>query len=145
LFTSTGWYIVRILVQTSVTAFRIASLSKTFTAAAIAMLIERGNIRLQDSLSPFFPQFPKGNGITVEQLLSHQSGAGELDSADLTRRCPSSDEMVQLIAHSRSLVPPGTDERYSNEGYVLLAAISERSTAMSYETFLRQKFSSPQE
>jgi CubicO group peptidase (beta-lactamase class C family) len=56
------------------TAFRIASLSKTFTAASISMLIERGTLHLDDSLARFFPQFPNGNQITVEQLLTHKSG-----------------------------------------------------------------------
>jgi CubicO group peptidase (beta-lactamase class C family) len=120
------------------TAFRLASLSKTFTAAAIVMLIERGSVHLHDALSRFFPEFPNGDHITVEQLLSHESGVGELDSPDLMRQCPSSDEMVRRLAKVPPFFAPGTSDRYSNEGYVLLAAVVEHASGMSYEAFLRK-------
>jgi CubicO group peptidase (beta-lactamase class C family) len=120
------------------TAFRLASLSKTFTAAAIVMLAERGKVHLEDSLSHYFPEFPNGEHITVEQLLLHRSGVGELDSPDLMRGCVSSDEMVRLIAKVPPFFAPGSGDRYSNDGYVLLAAIVERASHMSYEAFLRK-------
>jgi CubicO group peptidase (beta-lactamase class C family) len=125
------------------TAFRLASLSKTFTAAAIVMLIERGTVHLQDPLSHFFPEFPNGDHITVEQLLLHRSGVGELDSPDLMRQCPNSDEMVRRIAKVPPFFAPGTSDRYSNEGYVLLAAIIERASGISYEGFLQKNIFHP--
>jgi CubicO group peptidase (beta-lactamase class C family) len=125
------------------TAFRLASLSKTFTAAAIVMLVERGAVNLQDPLNHFFPEFPNGGYIIVEQLLSHESGVGELDSPDLMRQCPSSDEMVRRIAKVPPFFAPGSSDRYSNEGYVLLAAIVEHASGMSYEAFLRKNILRP--
>jgi CubicO group peptidase (beta-lactamase class C family) len=125
------------------TAFRLASLSKTFTAAAIVMLIERGAVHLQDPLSHFFPEFPNGDQITVEQLLLHESGVGTLDSPDILGRCVSSDEMLRRIAKVPPLFAPGTTDRYSNEGYVLLAAIIEHASGMSYEAFLRKNVFRP--
>lgn len=125
------------------TAFRLASLSKTFTAAAIMMLIERGKVQLQDPLSRFFPEFPNGEHITVEQLLLHESGVGELDSPDLMRQCPDSDGMVRLIAKVPPFFAPGSSDRYSNEGYVLLAAVVEHASGTSYETFLRTNIFRP--
>jgi CubicO group peptidase (beta-lactamase class C family) len=125
------------------TAFRLASLSKTFTAAAIVILIERGAVHLQDPLSHFFPEFPKADQITVEHLLLHESGVGTLDSPDILRQCVSSDEMVRRIAKVPPLFAPGTSDRYSNEGYVLLAAIVERASGMSYEAFLRKNVFRP--
>jgi CubicO group peptidase (beta-lactamase class C family) len=125
------------------TAFRLASLSKTFTAAAIAILMERGAVQLKDPLSRFFPDFPNGEHITVEQLLSHESGVGELDSPDLMRNCVSSDEMVRRLAKVPPFFAPGTNERYSNEGYVVLAAIIEHASSMSYEAFLRKNIFNP--
>jgi D-alanyl-D-alanine carboxypeptidase len=125
------------------TAFRLASLSKTFTAAAIVMLIEQGTVRLQDPLSHFFPEFPNGDHITVEQLLSHESGVGELDAPDLMRECPSSSEMVRRIAKVSPFFAPGTSDRYSNEGYVLLAAIIEHVSGTTYEAFLRKNIFDP--
>jgi CubicO group peptidase (beta-lactamase class C family) len=125
------------------TTFRLASLSKTFTAAAIVMLIERGTVHLQDPLSHFFPEFPNGDHITVEQLLSHESGVGELDSPELTRQCVGSYEMVRRIAKVPPFFSPGTSDRYSNEGYVLLAAIIEHASGMSYEAFLHNNIFHP--
>jgi CubicO group peptidase (beta-lactamase class C family) len=125
------------------TAFRLASLSKTFTASAIVMLMERGSVRLHDPLSRFFPEFPNGNHITIEQLLAHESGVGELDSPDLTRQCPSADEMVRRIAKAPPFFAPGAGDRYSNEGYVLLAAVVEHASRMSYEGFLRRNIFRP--
>lgn len=125
------------------TAFRLASLSKTFTAAAIAILIEHGTVHLKDPLSNFFPDFPKGSHITVEQLLLHRSGVGEIDSSDLMRGCVGLPEMVLHIAKVPPFFAPGTDDRYSNEGYVLLAAIIEHASGMSYEEFLRKNIFEP--
>jgi CubicO group peptidase (beta-lactamase class C family) len=125
------------------TAFRLASISKTFTAAAIVMLIERGTVHLDDPLSHFFPEFPNGDHITVSQLLLHESGVGELDSQDLMRGCASSDEMVHRIAKVPPFFAPGSKDRYSNEGYVLLAAIVEHASGMSYEAFLRKNIFGP--
>jgi CubicO group peptidase (beta-lactamase class C family) len=124
------------------TAFRLASLSKTSTAAAIVMLIERGKVSLQDPLSRFFSAFPNGSHITEEQLLSHESGVGELDSPDLLRGCESSREMVRRIGQATPFFAPGSSNRYSNVGYVLLASIIEQVSGMSYESFLRKMFSS---
>ena len=125
------------------TVFRLASLSKTFTAAAIVMLIERGTVHLQDPLSHFFPEFPNGDHITVEQLLSHESGVGELDAPDLMRECAGSSEMVRRIAKVPPFFAPGTSDRYSNEGYVLLAAIIEHVSGMGYEAFLHMNIFDP--
>jgi D-alanyl-D-alanine carboxypeptidase len=125
------------------TTFRLASLSKTFTAAATVMLIERGSVHLQDPLSHFFPEFPNGDHITVEQLLSHESGVGQLDAPDLMRACAGSNEMVRRIAKAPPFFAPGKGDRYSNEGYVLLAAIIEQVSGMSYETFLHKNIFEP--
>jgi CubicO group peptidase (beta-lactamase class C family) len=125
------------------TAFRLASLSKTFTAAAIVMLIERGSMHVDDPLALFFPAFPNGDHITVQHLLLHRSGVGELDSPDLMRQCVSLDEMVRRIAKVPPFFAPGTDNRYSNEGYVVLAAIVEHVSGMSFESFLRKKIFRP--
>lgn len=125
------------------TTFRLASLSKTFTAAAIVMLIEREKLHLEDPLSHFFPDFPNGDHITVSQLLLHESGVGELDSPDLMRGCVSSDEMVHRIAKAPPFFAPGAGDRYSNEGYVLLAAVVEHASGMSYEAFLRKNIFEP--
>lgn len=125
------------------TVFRIASLSKTFTAAAISMLVEQGKVGLLDPLNRFIPDFPNGAKIQIRQLLLHSSGVGQLDSPDLAGKCPSTSELVKLIAAIPPQFPPGSDNRYSNEGYVLLAAVIEKASGMSYETFLNKNIFAP--
>src|SRR5262245_55108644 len=54
--------------------FRIYSITKTFTSTVILKLVEEGKLSLSDKLSRFYPQFPKGDSITIEHLLTHTSG-----------------------------------------------------------------------
>lgn len=125
------------------TAFRIASLSKTFTAGAIAMLIERGKVGLNDPLQRYLPDFPNGDKITVKNLLLHQSGVGQLTSPELLRDCFSIAELVSRLAKVPPLFAPGTTSGYSNEGYLLLAAIVEKASGTSYKSFLSKNIFKP--
>jgi len=77
------------------TRFRIASLSKTFTAAAIELLIAQGKLSLKDHLSKYVSGVANGDQITVEQLLTHESGVGQLDAADMYRDCLSNEELIR--------------------------------------------------
>src|ERR1700730_5451873 len=94
------------------TAFRIASLSKTFTAAAIAMLIERGKVNLDDPLARYIPDFPNGEKITVKHLLLHKSGVGQLDSPELQLNCSTTSELVARLEKVPPLFAPGTGGQY---------------------------------
>ena len=125
------------------TAFRIASLSKTFTGAGIAILMERGKVGLKDPLSKYVPDFPNGQNITIEQLLSHTSGVGQLDSPETSRNCLPLAEMARRIGAIKPMFAPGTNDAYSNEGYVLLAAVIEQVSGTSYDRFLRQNIFTP--
>lgn len=125
------------------TRFRIASLSKSFTAAAIVMLMERGLVNLDDPLSKWFSQFPNGQHITVDQLLRHTSGVGTLDAPKDYRSCYTGQQLVTEIGKLKPQFPPGTDDSYSNEGYNLLAAIIEKVSGASYEHFLRKNIFEP--
>jgi len=125
------------------TRFRIASLSKTFTAAAIERLITEGKLTLKDPLSKYVTGIPNGDKITVEQLLTHESGIGELDAADMYRECLPNAELIERLRKTPPLFAPGTDSHYSNEGYFLLAMILERVSGMSYETFLQKNIFAP--
>jgi CubicO group peptidase (beta-lactamase class C family) len=119
------------------TRFRIASLSKTFTAGAIELLVAQGKLSLNNHLSQYVKGIPNGDAITVKQLLLHESGVGELDAADVYRDCLSTEELVQRLQKVPPLFPPGKDSRYSNEGYFLLALILQRVSGTSYAQFLQ--------
>jgi CubicO group peptidase (beta-lactamase class C family) len=125
------------------TAFRIASLSKTFTAAAIAILMERGMVDLKDPLAKYLPDFPNGKNITIEHLLGHASGVGQLDSPETTRNCLPLPEMARRIGAVKPLFAPGTSDAYSNEGYVLLAAVIEKVSGRPYPDFLSESIFQP--
>ena len=125
------------------TKFRIASLTKTFTAAAIVLLLEGAKLTLSTPLSAFLPNFPHGEKITIKHLLMHASGVGALDSPEVYLNELSTEE---LLAHLRKTPPqfePGSNSRYSNEGYFLLAVLIERISGVSYETFLQEQFFQP--
>jgi CubicO group peptidase (beta-lactamase class C family) len=125
------------------TRFRIASVSKTFTAAAIEQLVSDGKLRYSDPLSRYVIGVPYGDSITIEQLLTHESGVGILDSEDIHRDCLSHQDLLQRLSAAKPLFAPGKKSEYSNEGYFLLAAVIERVTGGSYEEFLRKNFFDP--
>jgi len=122
------------------TRFRIASVSKTFTAAAIEKLVSDGKLRYLDPLSRYVPGIPNGDSITIEQLLTHESGVGVLDAEEVFRDCLSRQDLLRRLAAAKPLFAPGKKSQYSNEGYFVLAAVIERVTGESYEEFLRKNF-----
>lgn len=125
------------------TRFRVASLSKTFTAAAIELLIQRRKLTLQDHLSRYVAGIPIGEQITVEQLLTHESGVGELDAADVYRQCLSNEVLVARLRNTAPLFSPGKGSHYSNEGYFLLAMIVEKVSGIRYAAFLQKNIFDP--
>ena len=125
------------------TRFRIASVSKTFTAAAIEKLVTDGKVRYSDSLSHYVEGIPNGDSITIEQLLAHESGAGVFDSEDVYRDCLSRQDLLRRLSAAKPRFAPGKKSEYSNEGYFLLASVIERVTAGSYDDFLRKNFFAP--
>lgn len=125
------------------TKFRVASVTKTFTAAGIVMLAERGKLKLNDPLGKFFPAFPNGQNITIEQLLLHRSGVGDLDEPVHYKTCYAGIDLVNQIAKAKPEFAPGTDSSYSNSGYSLLAAVIENVSGEPYETFLQKNIFGP--
>lgn len=116
----------------------VASLTKTFTSAAILTLINDGELTLEDRLSRFLPDFPYGEQITIRMLLLHASGLanvepeseGAIDSAQLIRR----------IGELPLLFDPGAESRYSNAGYNVLARVIEVISEQSYGQFIASRF-----
>lgn len=123
------------------TKYRIASISKVFTEIAILNLVEAGKISLDDQLSGFIADYPRGSEISVRELLNHRSGIPHLNSFpnynELNKLPYELDEIIELFKHKPLDFEPGERYSYSNSGYVLLAFIIEKISELSYEDFLR--------
>jgi len=119
------------------TRYIIASLTKTLTAAAIVRLRDQGKLGLGDTLSRYLPAFPHGPRITLTHLLGHASGVANPEYLSLFGRQVSLEQLVADIGKQPLLFAPGTDDRYSNAGYNLLAAVIEKVSGRLYGTALR--------
>lgn len=125
-------------------AYDIASESKQMTAACIALLIEDSLLHLTDPISRFVPEVPfNGDRITIDHLVHHTSGIPDYwDRAEAEGReeeMSDRDSSLQYaLSYSRPDFDPGQACRYSNTGYVLLAAVVEKVTSRRFSDFLTQ-------
>jgi CubicO group peptidase (beta-lactamase class C family) len=134
--------------NTPSTKFRIASLTKQFTAAAVLLLEEKGKLKVEDLVKKHYPDAPAAwDNITLFQLLTHTSGIPDLNSDPgfsdffLKRRTP--DKVVRFFRDQPLDFEPGTQFRYSNSGYALLGLIIEKASGMSYGKFLDENIFKP--
>ncbi|HSS44730.1 MAG TPA: serine hydrolase domain-containing protein, partial [Thermoanaerobaculia bacterium] len=115
--------------------FHIASLSKTFTAAAVLLLEKDGKLALMDRLSKYVPNYPDAEKIALFQLLGHSSGVPDyysLPEYPELRRSPVTLERLISIVKTKPLdFAPGTQSLYSNTGYALLAYVIERVSGLT--------------
>src|SRR6266511_651012 len=121
---------------TAANRFRIASITKMFTATMILQLVEEGKLKLTDTLDKFFPQVPNAQKITILHILSHRSGIPNVrrDQATWKPGEPvTKDEMLALIVKGAPEFEPDTKNSYSNSGYFLLDLILEKLTGKRYE------------
>ena len=128
--------------------FRIGSVGKQFTAAALLTLVEAGRVRLDDSLSRFIRDYPGGDRITLRQLLNHTSGvrnyAGLPRYADSTiLQDFTTAQIIGLFRNEPPDFPPGTNWAYSNSGYALIGAVIEAVTGKPWHAYLEQKLFKP--
>lgn len=129
--------------------FRIASITKPFTATAVLKLIESEKLALENTIDKFFPNFPKGSEITIYQLLSHTSGipnwyevAMPSETPNNFPMCPEPHQYIEKMSNT-SLFDPGALYSYSNTGYVLLGEIIEVLSGKTYENYLREEIFEP--
>jgi CubicO group peptidase (beta-lactamase class C family) len=123
--------------------FDIASTSKQFTAAVIALLAEAGVVGLDDPLRRYFPEFPAwADAITLRQLIHHTSGIRDyLQLAFLAGRGGDADHytdawVIELLARQQATnFPAGEQHLYSNSGYLLLAHVVQRATGQTLRDY----------
>jgi CubicO group peptidase (beta-lactamase class C family) len=129
------------------TKFRIGSVTKQFTAAAVLRLQEMGKLSVEDPLSKYRPDFPRGSEVTLRHLLTHTSGIHSYTSKpDLPRISllpTTTEEHIRSFQNDAYDFDPGARWSYSNSGYFLLGAIVEKVSGRSYADFLREQFFDP--
>jgi len=126
----------------------IASITKQLTAVAILQLVEQGRLTLEDDVREHVPGFDtRGRTITVEQVLTHTAGLPNLvdrpDFEGLARRDHTVEELLALTAGQPLHFEPGTGFRYSDTGYILLGAIIERLSGLSYGEYVEREIFRP--
>lgn len=129
------------------TRYRIASISKSFTATIVMKLIEEGKLRLDDKLDKYYPQIENANEITIEMLLRHRSGIYNLTNANdylewHTQKF-TKDQLLGKIYDGGSLFMPNQQFAYSNSNYILLTFVIEDVTKDSFANALEKYIVKP--
>ncbi|MGE0622059.1 MAG: serine hydrolase domain-containing protein [Pseudomonadales bacterium] len=131
------------------TNFRLASLSKQFTATATMMLVARGKLGLDTTLPEVFEDFPAyGRSITVAHLLGHTSGLVDYESLipdDFQGQVSDRDALQSMYRVDDTYFEPGTQYRYSNTGYAMLAVLIENISGKPFAAFLEENIFAPLE
>ncbi len=129
------------------TNFRLASVSKQFTAMAAMILAERKRLSLDERLTELFPEFPAyGKEITVWHLLTHTSGLRDYEDAipkGTTLPVLDRDVLRLMMQQNGTDFAPGSKYHYSNTGFALLAMIVEQRSGQTFATFLRENIFTP--
>jgi D-alanyl-D-alanine carboxypeptidase len=139
---------------TKETVYEIGSTSKQFTATAIMMLVEEGNVRLDDTITKYFPEAPQAwRDVTIRHLLTHTSGIQNHVAVphwlDVFRTnlafetTPPRDELLKMFFKLPLEFQPGETWAYDNTGYYLLGIIIEKASGKSYWQFLDERIFKP--
>ncbi len=128
------------------TPFYIASTSKAFTAVLVLQQVERGRIDLDEPIAEVFPELERAVSlrITPRHLLSHTAGL----TREFAEALPPQDQyaledVLRAINTAGLMFEPGSQEAYSNTGYILLAALLERQVGLSYAELLQAYIAAP--
>jgi CubicO group peptidase (beta-lactamase class C family) len=132
------------------TRFNLGSMNKSFTALAIARLVEEGRLDWEDPIARWIPDFPDEEGATrvrIKHLLSHTSGLGSYFNdrffATSRDRLRTVDDYIALARPDSLLFQPGSRWSYSNTGYVLLGKVIEQVTGEDYAVAVRRLVTGP--
>ena len=133
---------------TASTVYRIGSITKQFTSAAVMQLVEQGKVNLDDDITKYFPNFPThGQRILVRHLLNHTSGIpsytdipsfGRVITLDLPH-----DSLLAMVGKDSLMFAPGSGFYYNNSGYYMLGVLIEKVTGQKYGDYLTQHLFEP--
>lgn len=134
---------------TTATNYRLASVTKQFTAMAIMMLAEAGKLNMEDKLTDIFPDFPAyGKQITIDDIVHHRSGFihyEDIIPENQTEQLRDKDVLTMMKGVDSTYFEPGSHYKYSNSGYAVLAMIVEKKSGLKFEEFLKEKIFRPLE
>ena len=130
------------------TRFNIGSINKMFTKVAIAQLAQRGKLSLDDTVRKHLPDYPSAaaDRITIEQLLQHRSGLGDIFGARYEEgpsRLRELKDFLLLFVSEPLLFEPGSSQKYSNGGYIVLGLIIEKLTGQKYRDYVAANIFQP--
>lgn len=132
------------IANTPDTKFRIASVSKPFTAVAVLKLAEQGKLSLDDKLEKFLPGFPGGDKITLHMMLTHTSGIMRAHDFDVaTEMTMTAEKAVEILRKKPLEFEPGTRDGYSNTAFLLLSIIIEKVSGESFAQFMTKNVFQP--
>jgi CubicO group peptidase (beta-lactamase class C family) len=145
-----GYGLAQVEARTPITCdtrFRIGSIAKQFTAAAILKLQEQGKLNVNDPISKYFPDWPKGREVTLRHLLTHSSGIHNFTAkpgfqTNVTVATPL-ETLISSFKNDPYDFIPGEQFRYCNSGYVLLGAVIQKVSGETYASYLRKTFFKP--
>ena len=130
------------------TIYRLASITKQFTAAAILHLAEEGKLSLEDRISDYLPDYPaSGRRITIRHLLSHTSGLSDVAVFPILEDVGgvgyTRDQVIDLVASQPLDFEPGTGHSYSNVGFMLAGVVIEQVTGTTYSDYMTNEILRP--
>ncbi len=135
------------IAATPTTNYRLASVTKQFTAASILLLTQDGKLDLDDSLRKWFPTLPEvAEAMTIRHVLSHMSGLIDYEDvipAAMTAQLHDADVLKILETQNETYFSPGKGYRYSNSGYALLALIVGKASDKDFASFLKERIFTP--
>jgi CubicO group peptidase (beta-lactamase class C family) len=127
--------------------FLIGSITKQFTAAAILSLVDEGKISVDDPLNKYLADFPRGEDVTIHQLMTHTSGIPSYTDDPAfygsVTKPTTEEELIATFAGKDFEFEPGSDFRYSNSGYFLLGHIVGKVSGKPLDDYLRETFFEP--
>lgn len=133
--------------NTAQTKFKLASVSKQFTAMAIMILQEQGKLSVDDKLTKYIPDYPNGDKISIHHLLTHTSGIHNFtDDAHYDSIMVLPHTLTKTISYFKDKkldFEPGEKFSYSNSGYILLSYIIEKASGKSYPEFITTQIFEP--
>ena len=134
------------------THFRIASNTKTMTAAVIMLLAQEGNLTLDDPISKYVPGVPNGDNITIAQLLEMRSGLYNYTNDPIISKTIDTDparvwtpgELLAIAFAHPPNFPPGKEYEYNNTNYALLGLVAEKVYGRPLAQIMQERLFAPQ-